>query len=525
VVETTAQTVKDGGSDTFRQLVSSAQGGVLFIDEAYDLDPLSDYKGRAIVNEILTVAENERKTLSIILAGYEDEIQNRLYKYNIGLSSRFHEIRFDDFTESELADIWTQMRESMGWKEDEKVTAVVVKRLSKRSGKRGFGNAREVRSLLESSIKVAMTRLDDKFSPTTMILTIQDVIGRDPRIFQNEKLDNIVQEIESKIGWASVKQSIKDLIDLCSVNYQRELLAQPPLDIPLNKLFLGAPGTGKTTCAKLYGKLLKELGFLSSGEVISKTASDFVGAVVGQSQSQTNQILEISKGKVLIIDEAYNLNDGLYGKQVLDTIVEKVQGTATDDIAVLLLGYEKQMIKMLGEQNPGLARRFPKEQAFIFDDYSEKELLQILDYNLMRRQIDVTLEFREKAMDVISIMSKSGNFGNAGAVDQVINGAVALAAKRAGNKEKFILTVEDIGESQNASLLDPISLLDDLRGVDMVRAKLITLKNRLQYSKQEGESIRPVGNFVFRGGPGTLHRFILSVFLLLAFNNHFIVNL
>ena len=111
-------------------------------------------------------------------------------------------------------------------------------------------------------------------------------------------------------------------------------------------MFLGNPGTGKTTCAKLYGRLLKELGFLSNGDVVSKTASDFIGAHVGESQTKTSQILECSRGKVLIIDEAYALDDSLYGKQVLNTLMEKVQGSPSDyHAAVCLLGYEEPMLR------------------------------------------------------------------------------------------------------------------------------------------------------------------------------------
>lgn len=134
-------------------------------------------------------------------------------------------------------------------------------------------------------------------------------------------------------------------------------------------------GTGKTTCAHLYADLLKELNFLSVGGVVFKTASDFVGSVVGESQKKANNIIENARGKVLVIDEAYNLADGLYGNQVLDVIVEKVQGTESDDIAVLLLGYEKNMSEMIRKANPGLARRFAFDYAFRFEDYDDSQLL------------------------------------------------------------------------------------------------------------------------------------------------------
>jgi hypothetical protein len=97
----------------------------------------------------------------------------------------------------------------------------------------------------------------------------------------------------------------------------------------------------------LYGKLLKALNFLSIGDIVKKTASDFIGQHVGESSTKTSSIISLSKGKVLLIDEAYAFDDNLYGKQVLDTIVEKVQGTPSDDIAVLMIGYELLSIVIL----------------------------------------------------------------------------------------------------------------------------------------------------------------------------------
>lgn len=114
-----------------------------------------------------------------------------------------------------------------------------------------------------------------------------------------------------------------------------------------------ALGTGKTTVAKIYGRVLRALRFLSNGDLVLKSASDFVGKAVGESQAQTRAILEQAQGKVLFIDECYVLDDQLYGKQALDTIVEKVSGAPGEDIAVLMAGYEPQVKAMLRNQNPG----------------------------------------------------------------------------------------------------------------------------------------------------------------------------
>ena len=108
-----------------------------------------------------------------------------------------------------------------------------------------------------------------------------------------------------------------------------------------------------------------------------KTASDFMGSVVGESQQKTKAIIELAQGKVLLIDEAYNLDDQLYGKQALDTIVEKIGGGIGEDIAVVMVGYRAEILKMIREQNPGLKSRFDTESAFVFEDFSDYELLKV----------------------------------------------------------------------------------------------------------------------------------------------------
>ena len=242
--ETTAQKAKDGGADDFRKSVAQAMGGTFFIDEAYDIDPVGDFKGRPIANEILTVCENQRESLSLVLAGYEDEFQERFFKYNPGLKSRFREVVFEDFDERELAKIWIEMRANMCWTEAENVCNVVVKRLAKRAGKKGFGNARDVRNRLEDATKAAMARLGDEFNQDKMHLEVVDVIGQDPRL-TSTKLLAVKDSIEEMIGWKRVKAAVDELLELCSTNYQRELLGKKPLPMVMNRMVLGNPGMPK----------------------------------------------------------------------------------------------------------------------------------------------------------------------------------------------------------------------------------------------------------------------------------------
>lgn len=413
-------------------------------------------------------------------------------------------VYFEDFNEKELKTIWEGELKSRKFRSDEKASVVVSKRLAKQSGRKGFGNARAVRKEVEKAITIAIGRED--FDENDSLIRIEDVMGESP--LNNPKLQDVLNEIKEKIGWSVIKNSVAELLDLCTKNYEREMLGQKTLPIMLNRLFLGNPGTGKTTCAELYGRLLKELNILSVGDVVMASTSDLVGSHVGESQRKTNEMLEKARGKVLVIDEAYNLDDNMYGKQVLDTIVEKVQNTESDDIAVLLLGYEKQMREMLRNQNPGLARRFSADYPFMFEDYSQKELLQILKLVCKKENIILTSKVQQKVIEMLEKQKTQANFGNAGAINNLIRAAIAKAATRPTRPDgKMLLEVSDIdsdADKEDDPNADPFAPLDKLYRMETIKDELIQIKNTFQVAKDEGAKDMPeLGHFVFRGAPGT----------------------
>jgi SpoVK/Ycf46/Vps4 family AAA+-type ATPase len=148
-------------------------------------------------------------------------------------------------------------------------------------------------------------------------------------IFQ---LDAALDELDHLVGVPEVKKSILSIVESMLSNYDKELQAQETDAICLNRVFLGNPGTGKTTVAKLYARILCAAGMLSKDDVIERSASDFMGAAVGESAQKTVNILKLSEGKVLLIDEAYNLFDCRsgssgnvsYGKQASTLSIQNI---------------------------------------------------------------------------------------------------------------------------------------------------------------------------------------------------------
>jgi Cdc6-like AAA superfamily ATPase len=296
----TAQKAKDDGVDEFRKTAQKAMDGVLFVDEAYDLDPIGDpFKGRPIVNELLTLSENERERLTIILAGYPDEMNDKFFAYNPGLRSRFTEVFFEDFDEKELLSIWKVQVEKKKWREsDPRISSVVVRRLLKVAGTKGFGNARAVRQKLDQACAAAMSRIDVFDPKVHMVLMPVDIVGENPA--HNEKLAAVLQEVEAKTGWNAVKKAVGELVKVCNANYERELDGEPQLPVFLNRLFLGNPGTGKTTCARSYGKRSQLFGLLIEWRSCGEDGRRFRRVKGGRGEKQGSEDSGSSEGKSVV---------------------------------------------------------------------------------------------------------------------------------------------------------------------------------------------------------------------------------
>ncbi|KAI1413314.1 P-loop containing nucleoside triphosphate hydrolase protein [Hypoxylon sp. FL1857] len=324
------------------------------------------------------------------------------------------------------------------------------------------------------------------------------------------------------IGLKSVKATVRSLILQLQWNYDRELEELPPVGTSLNRLFLGNPGTGKTTVAKLYGQILADAGLLSSSEVMVKTAADFIGQYIGHSEKNTQEILEQARGKVLVIDEAYMLgNSGQHREvdcfraAVVDTLVSEIQSGYNEDRCVLLLGYHQKIEEMFLNTNPGLARRFPISSAFEFEDYTKEELREILELKLAQQGLKATDEAKEVAMEVLERARNSTTFGNAGEVDNLLDQAKERHHKRLLNVETPNLQCMQILDAQDMDAdFDRVDrAATDVRELFSGMVGTEGLVQRLEGWQRIVKNVRRLNlgdprehipfSFLFRGPPGT----------------------
>ncbi|MFY9497211.1 MAG: AAA family ATPase [Halanaerobiales bacterium] len=271
-----------------------------------------------------------------------------------------------------------------------------------------------------------------------------------------EKLNKLLEEMDSLIGLEEVKKIIREYIAFIKVQQLRERYQLKTSPVVMHMIFKGNPGTGKTTMARIIGKIFNEIGYLQGGELIEAERADLVGEYIGHTAQKTKKLLERALGGVLFIDEAYSLARGGekdFGKESIDTIVKAMEDYK-DKLIIILAGYRDEMNFFL-RTNPGLASRFAIQ--IDFPDYTIDELVQIA--NLMYKEREYILDEKSKHY-IYRILSEIRNKeiinGNARTVRNLVERSIRQHARRIikqkniSKKDLIYITKEDlIGEEGN----------------------------------------------------------------------------
>lgn len=263
----------------------------------------------------------------------------------------------------------------------------------------------------------------------------------------SETLEEVIEELEGLIGLVPVKQEVRSLVNYIKIQKEREKHQLKTSPISYHSVFIGSPGTGKTTIARIIAKVYKHLGVLKSGHLVETDRAGLIAEYSGQTAVKTNKVIDAALDGILFIDEAYSLvgdNGDDFGKEALAALIKRMEDDRSR-LIIILAGYTEEMKKFISI-NPGLNSRFNR---FIeFADYSPNELAEIFKVNCNRLDYILTNKAEEKLNEIVTeaYIERNRTFGNGRFARNLFEKAIENQANRIAElsflDRNLLLTIE-----------------------------------------------------------------------------------
>lgn len=509
------------------RLCDKAMGGILFVDEAYTLAPVSsagdrDNQGAQALEKLMKRMEDDRGKFIVIAAGYRTEMDN-LFRVNPGFRSRFNYfLNIEDYTPEQLYEIMLVFAQEKKYLFSEQAEALTKKMITEmyNSRDKDFANGRTMRTLFDQICKKQAQRLQGE-SISTMsneeLMTIedQDIPYEAPKTVDYTEC---LKGLDGLVGLSGVKKEISNLAAFLNLQIKR---GETNTFQGKHYVFTGNPGTGKTTVARIMADVFKTLGIVARGQLVEADRAKLVAGYSGQTAIKTNQLVDQAMGGVLFIDEAYTLksNDGdSFGAEAIDTLLKRLEDDRGKFICIVA-GYTDQMHDFI-DSNPGLKSRFT--QTIHFDDYTPDELTQIF-LNLAKGK-NFTVDDDTKAAIHREFeqlyLRRDKNFGNAREARRIFDGAVERQSQRLvklmndpgfQEEDMYKITKDDLPMAQNEAarpLDEVLNELDEFIGMRTVKNSIRRLAVQSMFMKQRaamgaGRVQQMAMNFILTGNPGT----------------------
>lgn len=458
--------------------INAARGGILLLDRVFPPPVWDDSNGCRNVEEgawadlMSRLRDDRKKDWVLVISGSRPMIQDAVNQFaeladNIPLQNWFD---FADYTQDELMEVARSYCRRHHYHLSEDAAEVLREKIREEfTWTVGNGNNSEyIESLFTNEILEAMALRVSKLKLPTAV-ELMTIRKEDIRIAPKGNSTDM-QKLGKMVGLGNLKTSIGkhlNMVRMMKKRMDKGLEASMP---PLHMIFLGNPGTGKTTVADFIGEIYASMGLLSKGKVIKVSRKDLVGQFLGHTEKKTQEYLKRAKGNVLFIDEAYSLcadeNGKDFGHRVIEILLTVLDKDRVD-MLVILAGYPEEMKKMI-ETNPGLPSRFP--YTFYFNDYSVDELMQIAGNYVKSKNYFFTPRAFQALRAVVERQyeDKDRYWGNARFIVRLISSQILpamsnrLAAMPAGKREsKRVLQQICLADVQACDTINQVEPFDE----------------------------------------------------------------
>jgi SpoVK/Ycf46/Vps4 family AAA+-type ATPase len=404
--------------------------------------------------------ENNRDRIVVVVAGYQDKMRHFIDS-NPGLSRRFtRRIEFPPYSENELIEIFARLARNEGRVLPAGFDTKLRSWLGSAMRAEGWGNAGAMRAFLEHVRDEQALRISGVAKADLSKVTLED-IERAIRAMEGGEAgddtpppsaERALQELDQMVGLASVKQEVKGLFDLMSVERRRREQGLPVTPMSLHMVFTGPPGVGKTEVARKLGAIYAAAGKLRRGHVVAVERADLIGQYVGQTAPKTLDRCKDALDGILFIDEAYSLATDQqqdFGNEAIATILTFMENNR-DRIIVIVAGYPAEMARFI-DRNPGLSSRFTRRIQF--PAYDEFELAEIFARMAKQQGLVLASGSGTKLRPWLARAMHRESWGNARDMRNLLERVRVVQAGRIAHDPDADLrevTIEDIGYAVEA---------------------------------------------------------------------------
>ena len=355
-----------------------------------------EFKDRFLHNMKEKLEENQKDFLTILISKTPETIEQAMQS---DMLEKYFEFKIES-TNIDVQDVYQEVLSKL--KESSKITDEASIKLL------------DYIAATYPKTNLSFPEYRDKLCNKILFSKDQEITENDlPKYEQEKSMDEIFADLNNLVGLENIKQVLKDLVDLIELkNKTKDDLKIK--DINLHMVFLGNPGTGKTTVARIIAEMLYNLKYIKQNKLIEVSSKDLVAEYVGQTAPKTMAVIERALGGVLFVDEAYSLaseegSGNSFNKEAIATLIQAMENYR-DNLVVIFAGYTKEMQAFLNA-NSGIVSRIG--YTLDFKDYTSEELLKIFEGMVKKAGFSITKEACDEVVKVIDKYRNTKNFGNA----------------------------------------------------------------------------------------------------------------